>query len=144
MRRAVQKGLTLIELMIIVAILGIIASVAIPAIQDHMVRIKVQEAANLANPVRTALGIACSEGSLAGKDNESLGLSPAPAYAGDYTRSIAAEGRSATEGLVTITFTSIGGVIDDGRQIVYTGTCGAGGMRWTMSGDVPPKYRPKL
>ena len=45
---------------------------------------------------------------------------------------------------MTITFTSIGGVIDDGRQIVYTGACGAGGMRWTMSGDVPPKYRPKL
>ena len=142
MIRAVRNGLTLIELMIIVAIIGIIASVAVPAIEDYMVRGKVREAVDLANPARTALGIACSEGSLAGKDNESLGLPPASAWPGDSTRSIAAEGRSASEGIVTIVFASIGGAVEDGRRIVYTGACGDDGMRWTMTGDVPSKYRP--
>ena len=143
MNGAVQKGLTIIELMIIVAIVGIIVSVAIPAYQDYMVREKVREAVNLADPARSALGIACSQGNLSGVDNESLGLSPADAYSGDYTRSVAAAGRSASEGIVTITFTSIGGVIEDGQRIVYTGVCEAGVMRWTMAGDVLPKYWPK-
>ena len=144
MNGAVQKGLTIIELMIIVAIIGIIVSVAVPAYQDYMVREKVREAVSLADPARAALGIACSQGKLSGAGNESLGLSPANAWPGDFTRSVAAEGRSASEGLVTITLTSIGGVIEDGRRIVYTGTCEAGGMRWTMAGDVLPKYRPKI
>ena len=143
MTRAVQRGLTIIELMIVVAIIGILASVAIPAYQDHTVREKVREAVNLANPARTALGIACSKGNLSGVDNESLGLSPANTYSGDYTRSIAAVGLSSTEGIVTVTLNSIGGVIDDGHQIVYTGACGADGMRWTVGGDLLPKYLPR-
>ncbi len=144
MNGAVQKGLTIIELMIIVAVIGIIVSVAVPAYQDYMVREEVQEAVSLADPARAALGIACSQGKLSGADNESLGLSPANAWSGDFTRSVAAEGRSASEGLVTITLASIGGVIEDGQRIVYTGACEAGSMRWTMAGDVLPKYRPKI
>ena len=143
MNGVVQKGLTIIETMIIVAIVGIIVSVAIPAYQDYMVREKVREAVSLADPARSALGIACSQGNLSGADNESLGLSPAGAYSGDYTRSVAAAGRSTSEGVVTITFTPIGGVIEDGQRIVYTGACEAGVMRWTMAGDVLPKYWPK-
>ena len=142
MRRVVQRGLTLIEQMIVIALIGIVAAVAFPVWQDYTVRKKVREAVDLAHPARAALGVACSEGGLAGKDNESLGLSPAIAYAGEHTRSIAAVGRSPTEGTVTITFNAIGGAIEDGHRIVYTGDCGADGMRWTMTGDVPPKYRP--
>lgn len=143
MNRAVQSGVTIIELMIIVAIVGILASVAIPAYQDYVAREAVREAVNLANPVRTALGIACSQGTLSGADNESLGLSSADAYSGGATRSIAAAGKSATEGVVTIVLDGAGGRIEDGRKIVYTGACGADGMSWTVTGDVPARYLPK-
>ena len=143
MNRAVQGGLTIIELMIIVAIIGILASVAIPAYQDYMARETVREAVNLANPVRTALGIACSQRTLSGADNESLGLSSADSYSGEATRSIAAAGKSATEGVVTIVLNGAGGRIDDGQKIVYTGACGADGMSWTVTGDVPARYLPK-
>ena len=143
MNRAVQGGLTIIELMIIVAIVGILASVAIPAYQDYVARETVREAVNLANSVRTALGIACSQETLSGADNESLGLSSADSYSGNATRSIAAAGKSATEGVVTIVLNGAGGRIDDGQKIVYTGACGADGMSWTVTGDIPERYLPK-
>ena len=141
--RGAQRGLTIIELMIVVAIIGILASVALPAVRDHMVRQKVRAAADLANPARTALGIACSKGELAGADNLSLGLPPGHTYAGEYTRNIAAAGHDSTAGTVTVTLRSMAGVIDDGRRIVYSGACGADGMQWTITGDVPPRYLPE-
>ena len=99
--KAMQKGFTLIELMIVVAIIGILAAVAIPAYQDYTVRAKIQEAVNLSNPHRTSLGIACSEGALVtpsgggSTQTTDLGLSYPTAYSAKYTSAIAAEGSPA-------------------------------------------------
>jgi type IV pilus assembly protein PilA len=55
MKRTLQKGFTLIELMIVVAIIGILAAVALPAYQDYTVRAKVTEGLSLAGSAKTAV-----------------------------------------------------------------------------------------
>jgi type IV pilus assembly protein PilA len=64
--KSVQKGFTLIELMIVVAIIGILAAIAIPAYQDYTVRAKVTEGINLAASAKTAVAEGFQSNDLAG------------------------------------------------------------------------------
>lgn len=142
----VQQGFTLIELMIVVAIIGILAAVAIPAYQDYTIKAKVQEGVSLSNPHRTALGIACSEGELtAGMDHSDLGLAFPADYSGNVTDDITASGVSATEGRVEIDYRDIGSQVETTMSVVYTGTCSPGGMSWSPSASngFPDKFLPK-
>jgi len=142
----VQKGFTLIELMIVVAIIGILAAVAIPAYQDYTIKAKVQEGPSLASPALTAMGVACSEGTLtATLGHASLGLPTNTSISGKYVTSVTAAGTGAAGGTVTILYNSTISQVS-GMSIVYTGACAAGsGMTWTVTGagGFPAKYLPK-
>jgi type IV pilus assembly protein PilA len=59
MKRTLQKGFTLIELMIVVAIIGILAAIALPAYQDYTVRARVSELLLAASSARTSVTEAC-------------------------------------------------------------------------------------
>ena len=146
--KTIQKGFTLIELMIVVAIIGILAAVAIPAYQDYTVRAKVQEAVNLSNPHRTSLGIACSEGALfpagvGATQQTDLGLAPPTSYNAKYTSTISAVGTTITNGTVTLVLRQIGGSITSGSTILYSGSCSPGGMQWAITGTIATKFWPK-
>ena len=146
--KTIQKGFTLIELMIVVAIIGILAAVAIPAYQDYTIRAKVQEAVNLSNPHRTSLGIACSEGALmvagaGAMQITDLGLAAPTTYDAKYTSTISAVGTTVTNGNVVLEFKQIGSSITSGFTVTYAGSCSPGGMQWVITGSIPSKFWPK-
>jgi len=96
--RRIQQGFTLIELMIVVAIVGILAAIAIPAYQDYTVRAKVTEGLSLGNAAKIAV-----------EDNWTSGgvlLSLDQGYTSNATSIVASVGIGATTGLVTVTYTA--------------------------------------
>jgi type IV pilus assembly protein PilA len=142
--RKAQQGFTLIELMIVVAIIGILAAIAIPAYQDYTVKAKIQEGPSLASPIFTALGVACSDASIGAASTPtfaSLGMTSTPI--GKYVTGITLTGTMAAP-VVTIAYTAIGTQVTAGQNVTYTGTCDTiSGLKWTIGGSVASKFYPK-
>jgi type IV pilus assembly protein PilA len=96
--KSAQKGFTLIELMIVVAIIGILAAIAIPAYQDYIVRARVTEGLNLASAAETTV----AENAENGATSLVLGwTSPAS------TTNVASVTVLSTTGVITVTYTSL-------------------------------------
>lgn len=144
-RKGVQQGFTLIELMIVVAIIGILAAVALPAYQDYTNKGKVSEASSLAATAKTAVGLAFNDGTLAGGlGNADFNLGLPATIKGKYVTSVTAAGVSDTVGTVTVVMQGTNNADIDGKNVVYTITCVKGGScETTVGGSVPEKYRPK-
>ncbi len=137
-----QKGFTLIELMIVVAIIGILAAIAIPAYQDYAVRAKVSEGLSVADAAKLAVAETRQTlGKYPTTANLSYGLPPAASIKGNNVASVSAAGGT---GVITITYS---GAPLAGKTLLLTPTFldADGSMRWTCTsatGTLIPKYRP--
>ena len=140
--RTVQKGFTLIELMIVIAIIGILAAIAIPAYQDYTVRAKVTELIGAASPCKT--GVSEYWGTNAQTFPAALASAGCDTVASKYVASIAL---AATGGEITVTAgTGLGGdPTADGKTVLLTPnvTGATNALNWACAaGTMPAKFLP--
>ncbi|GAB4213424.1 MAG: prepilin-type N-terminal cleavage/methylation domain-containing protein [Rhodoferax sp.] len=134
MKRSMQKGFTLIELMIVVAIIGILAAVALPAYQTYTKKAKFAEVVMAVTPFKTAFDVAAQEGKLTELDDADAGENGIPEAAGEsgFVASVKVENgvitATATEALDSKTFTLTPNGVTPPVQWTQGGTCKAAGL----------------
>ena len=136
--KRVQQGFTLIELMIVVAIIGILAAVAIPQYKNYTIKAKLGNATTAADALKTAVALCIQEtGSLTGCSGNANGI-PAN-VTGGVTKEVSA--LSTTDGIISATLaTGIDSTTVDGKKICWGANTGANAVTWgiatTVTGDL--------
>jgi type IV pilus assembly protein PilA len=164
MFKKMQQGFTLIELMIVVAIIGILAAIAIPAYQDYTIRAKVTEGLNLADSAKTAVAESWQSGGITGLK------AAATSWNGSFSKTKYVTGVviATTTGVITVTYsaaqipqlgagttilltpfaagavlpTTLAGNIDWACTSVGVATAGAQSMAAAAAGTIATKYVP--
>ena len=136
--KKMQSGFTLIELMIVVAIIGILAAIALPAYQDYTKRSNVTEGLSLAGGVKTAVAEYYSSEGAWPTSNAVAGLETSTNIKGNAVTSVGVSGAS---GKITITYNAK--VDGTNNTIELLPDASGGSIEWDCDGgSVDAKYRP--
>lgn len=136
MKAKAQQGFTLIELMIVVAIIGILAAIALPAYQDYTKRSHAAEGLSLAGGAKAALTeFYSSQGHWPAGGNASIGIDTAANINGNAVTSV-----TVATSTITILYNE---KVEAGKNIILKGSAAGGSVKWTCNtGNVNKKYVP--
>ena len=135
MKRTMQKGFTLIELMIVVAIIGILAAIALPAYQDYTKRTHVSEGLTLAGGAKASVTEYYSSQGKFPSNNSSAGLATNTDIKGNAVKSV-----TVANGKISIAYND---KVTNDATLELSPITGAGGVQWSCKGGtVIAKYRP--
>jgi len=141
LRQRLAKGFTLIELMIVVAIIAILAAIAIPAYQDYAIRAQVAEGMSLATGAKTAVWDFVSNTGRFPPNNQSAGLATNTSIIGNYVSNV-----DVTGGLVKVKFQTSKANSRINASSIYLAlspVSHSGSITWNCTkSTVDPKYLP--
>jgi type IV pilus assembly protein PilA len=142
-----RRGFTLIELMIVVAIIAILAAIAISQYQDYVAKAQVSEAFSIADGMKTKVAEAYTQ-SGACPGNGDVGIPSVTSIAGKYIRQTTVGGTGTNDGGCTLVmqFKATGSVAKDlaGQDVTFT-LIGvqSGPARWECTSAIPPRFLPR-
>jgi len=137
-----QSGFTLIELMIVVAILAILMAIAIPAYQDYTIRAQVSEGMNLAGGARTSVAEYYTDKGSWPADNDEAGLAASTDITGEYVTEV-----EVSNGIIEVSFGNGHSKIT-GDTLGLSPTSAGGSIAWESKASsaaptsIEPKYLP--
>ena len=138
-----QRGFTLIELMIVVAIIAILAAIAISQYQDYLIRSQLSEGSSLVDGAKTSVAEFYNNvGHFSASGNQSYGLASPTSITGKYVESITVE----STGRITAKYGKASNTVLVGKTLTFSPITHTGSIEWTCnpSGGLDVKYVPTV